>query len=610
MAADSGRAAGQPPAPAASEATPAQLAKGALRRLASAKLEPTPENYARAYADEAGGGLPLLPERALPLLERLAARAIDDVTRRDELVAALMQGRWEQAAQGIERLGAGAAAAAQAQGQAWATLIEKLARGLERGGRQWTQARKKESLQRVLDGSRSDLQRLQQRLQPLVTAWEGDTALAGAEDGQPAAEPGQAAAPPPAAGEPSSVVAGAAAPSWPPLVAALELTVRSALPVGEPRGRDVADQLSALADRVAGEGATPALVAEIEAVCHIARRLFGHRHHLLDELGRLCHELSHGLSELAEDDSWARGQCEGLQARLAEGISVRSVKAASELLAETRVRHQRLHADRNAARDALRQLIQGMLQEVGDLGEQTGLFHERIGRHAEAIERADSLESLAGVVREMVDESRAVQQRVGQAQARLQTEHAKASELEARVRELEADLRRLSEEVSTDALTQVANRRGLAQAFEAESARRARESDGAPPLSVGLIDIDNFKRLNDTLGHAAGDVALRQLAAVVRERLRPADHLARFGGEEFVVLMPATPVAEAQQALTRLQRSLTASLFMHDQKEVFVTFSAGVTDWRLGEALEATLERADEALYEAKRTGKNRTCTG
>jgi diguanylate cyclase len=619
MATDGGRAANQA---AANAATPAQLAKGALRRLASAKLEPTPENYARAYADEAGSELPLLPERALPLLERLAARATEDTARRDELVAALMHGRWEQAAQGIERLGAGASAAAQAQGQAWATLIERLARGLERGGRQWTQARKKESLQRVLDGSRSDLQRLQQRLQPLVSAWEGDTPLAGAEDA-PATDV-SAEASPEASAEGREERAAPLAPAakstpvpvevsgqaWPALAAALEFTVRTALPGSEPCGRDVADRWVALANLLGAEGATAPLVAEIDALCQIARRLFGHRHHLLDELGRLCHELSHGLSELAEDDSWARGQCEGLQARLAEGISVRSVKAASELLAETRVRHQRLHADRNAARDALRQLIHGMLQEVGELGEQTGLFHERIGRHAEAIARADSLESLAGVVREMVDESRAVQQRVGQTQARLQSEHAKASELEARVRELEADLRRLSEEVSTDALTQVANRRGLAQAFEAESARRSRESEGAPPLSVGLIDIDNFKRLNDTLGHAAGDVALRQLAAVVRERLRPADHLARFGGEEFVVLMPATPVAEAQQALTRLQRSLTASLFMHDQKEVFVTFSAGVTDWRPGEALETTLERADEALYEAKRTGKNRTCIG
>ena len=129
-------------------------------------------------------------------------------------------------------------------------------------------------------------------------------------------------------------------------------------------------------------------------------------------------------------------------------------------------------------------------------------------------------------------------------------------------------------------------------------------------LSVGLIDIDNFKKLNDTLGHAAGDVALKSLAAAVRERLRPDDHLARFGGEEFVVLLPATAVDEAQQVLTRLQRSLSEALFLHDGHEVFVTFSAGVTAWRHGETLQAALERADEALYEAKRTGKNRTCIG
>ena len=74
------------------------------------------------------------------------------------------------------------------------------------------------------------------------------------------------------------------------------------------------------------------------------------------------------------------------------------------------------------------------------------------------------------------------------------------------------------------------------------------------------------------------------------------------------MLLPGSPAAEAQQALTRLQRDLTASLFMHENREVFVTFSAGVTAWRAGEALETALERADEALYEAKRTGKNRTC--
>ncbi|MDH4051839.1 MAG: GGDEF domain-containing protein, partial [Rubrivivax sp.] len=247
--------------------------------------------------------------------------------------------------------------------------------------------------------------------------------------------------------------------------------------------------------------------------------------------------------------------------------------------------------------------------ELGELGEHTGRFEETVGRHAEAIENADTLESLAGVVREMVDDSRAVQSLVRQTQQRLQTDHDRAGELESRVRELEGELRRLSDEVSTDALTQVANRRGLMQAFEVECARVERTAAG-DPLAVGLIDIDNFKKLNDTLGHAAGDQALKLLSAAVRERLRPVDTVARFGGEEFVLLLPGTPVAEAQQTITRLQRDLSASLFMHDGRDVFVTFSAGVTAWRPGETLDVALERSDEALYEAKRTGKNRTCTG
>jgi diguanylate cyclase len=127
-------------------------------------------------------------------------------------------------------------------------------------------------------------------------------------------------------------------------------------------------------------------------------------------------------------------------------------------------------------------------------------------------------------------------------------------------------------------------------------------------LAVGLIDIDNFKKLNDSLGHAAGDVALKALAGRVKQWLRPVDHVARFGGEEFVVLLPDTAVEPAQELLTKLQRQLSASLFMHDGREVFVTFSAGVTACRAGETLDDALERADQALYEAKRTGKNRTC--
>jgi diguanylate cyclase len=329
--------------------------------------------------------------------------------------------------------------------------------------------------------------------------------------------------------------------------------------------------------------------------------------------------LTASLTDLAEDDSWAKGQCDAMRLTVEEGLTARGVKSVNELLRNTRVKQAELRSERDGARDALKQLINRMLSELDELGSQTGRFHESVGRYADVIERADTLESLAGVVREMVEESRTVQGLVDQTQRRLHDERVRATDLSQRVSELEGELRRLSDEVSTDQLTQIANRRGLLQAFDIECARLQRRavddptgaaSPGLGGLAIGLLDIDNFKRLNDDLGHAAGDEALKALAAMVAKTLRPTDVVARYGGEEFVVLLPDTPVDEGQQILTRLQRSLTGGLFMHENKQVFVTFSAGVTAFRLGERIEDALERADVALYQAKRAGKNRTLIG
>jgi diguanylate cyclase len=319
----------------------------------------------------------------------------------------------------------------------------------------------------------------------------------------------------------------------------------------------------------------------------------------------LCRELAGSLVDLAEDESWARGQAELIERQLTGPLSARGLKAAGSLLHETRQRQGQVRSERVKAREAMNAMVHRLIAEVGELGVQTGRFSDDAGRYAQAIEQADSLEVLADTVREMVDGTRAVKDRVQQTQARMSDEHARAAELSARVNQLEAELQRLSSEVSTDALTGVANRRGLTKAFEVECARAQRSGQG---LAVALLDIDNFKRLNDTLGHAAGDQALVSLAQKVQHSLRPTDHVARYGGEEFVVLLPGAGEADALQVLARLQRELTASLFIHDDKPVLVTFSAGLTLWRESDSLDGCLERADEALYEAKRTGKNRTC--
>jgi diguanylate cyclase len=394
------------------------------------------------------------------------------------------------------------------------------------------------------------------------------------------------------------------------VVAALSQVCAAALAAEDERASGLAARWRVLAQELA-QPEPPALpVAQVEALCAEAASWLGHRHLVVAELLALCRQMSGSLVELAEDDSWTQGQCAALQASLGSGPSLLALRAAGQMLDRTRAQQARLRDERSAARDALRQLLARMMDEVGALGAHAGVFELAVERHAEVVAGADSVESLAAVVQSMLEDSREVGRAVSGARQRMQEQQARAHELEDRVRALEAELRELSDQVVTDTLTQVANRRGLEQAFAIEVARSRRATGSAAALAVAVIDVDHFKQLNDRLGHLAGDHTLRSLASAIRTRLRPVDHVARYGGEEFVVLLPGTPVQAAQQALVRLQRSLSEALFMHEGEDVFVTFSAGVTLWRDGESLEATLSRADEALYEAKRTGRNRTCVG
>jgi diguanylate cyclase len=623
MPADSNKETPRPAArpPAGAKPSAAETAKAALRRLALSKLEPTPENYARAWSEE-GGPAAAAPAAALtaapaapapasakakPVYDRIAARLFDETAQREELSQALQKSDWDAARGFVER----AAESQVAQAQAWAQTIEKLARGLERGSRQWTAARKKDSLQRVLEANRSDLARLHQRVKQLVASWDGDAADDTVAVDETADDGGATSQPVEVRGGVARAAPDRSAPTalhgeWPPVLEQYDSALRSALPAGDERADALAAELRELQASLLRDGATVPLRQDAEALCERARRLLAHRHHLVDELHKLTQEMSAGLAEVAEEGSWVKGQTESLQLTLDEDApNVRAVRAASEMLAQARVRQREVRAQRDSARVALKDAIQQMLTELDALGDHTGRFSDSVARYVDTVASADSLESLAGVVRQMVEESRAVHGLVTQTQERLHDGRQRAADLEAQVRTLESELRRLSDEVSTDVLTEVANRRGLMQAFEIETARLERQGG---ELAIGLLDIDNFKKLNDTLGHSVGDTALKTLAGHVQKQLRAVDIVARFGGEEFVVLLPGVPVDEAQMTLTRLQRTLSASLFMHDGREVFVTFSAGVTRFRPGEALEAALERADEALYEAKRTGKNRTC--
>lgn len=172
-----------------------------------------------------------------------------------------------------------------------------------------------------------------------------------------------------------------------------------------------------------------------------------------------------------------------------------------------------------------------------------------------------------------------------------------------RIARLEADLAQARAMIGTDELTGCLNRRGLEAVLSREWARADRT---ASAVSIAVLDVDDFKRLNDTYGHLVGDRALVYLAHVLAAALRPTDVLARYGGEEFVVVLPHTTGAEATKATRRLRRELAGRPLRLEDSELTITFSAGVAQREPGATAQATIERADRAVYRAKVAGKNR----
>lgn len=172
---------------------------------------------------------------------------------------------------------------------------------------------------------------------------------------------------------------------------------------------------------------------------------------------------------------------------------------------------------------------------------------------------------------------------------------------ESAYRKLQRSETHIRELMLTDPLTGVANRRHLDTRMETELARRTRYGHS---LSVIMTDIDRFKYVNDTYGHTAGDVVLRAFANQLGESVRTSDFVARFGGEEFVLLLPNTEVEEAAALAERIREATKRLRF--DQPDLVLTASFGVTTARPNESIPEVLSRADEAMYLSKSTGRDR----
>jgi diguanylate cyclase len=247
--------------------------------------------------------------------------------------------------------------------------------------------------------------------------------------------------------------------------------------------------------------------------------------------------------------------------------------------------------------DSRQELDRSVVSEVQALGQQVRQARDMASLQAGVQSRLGAITTHLKVFRER-EESR---EREWEARGEQMTQRIR--DLERSCQVMEASLRQEQQLAATDVLTGVPNRLMFEQQL-AKACRQIDERGGASALL--MLDIDRFKTINDSCGHAAGDRALRIVADQLRAGLRPDDLLARYGGEEFVIVLPDTNDKDAMRLAESLCLRIERVEFRWQQKPVTITVSCGLTALRAGDTPETAFDRADSAMYLAKRGGRNR----
>lgn len=535
---------------------PSETARETLIVLASRKLAPTPENYSKVFR-EIGGTSEGASETSAPAQLELA----------------------------------------------WADLIQDLLRQLETPHKGITITRKKEGLETVLNRFAAKPDELFGKLQGLLRSW--------------AAAPTAAldAPPPPADNTPvasavktattTKTKGGDSAHAHQELILQLRELLAQSLENSLSTQPELSEEIKTLAHqvRITDNSQIFELTSKLRNFWLKLELRGGDKTKIQEGLARLLRLLVENVGELVADDQWLHGQIVTLQEIIANPIDKRVIADAERNLRDAIIKQGSLQKSLSDAKLTLKGLMTTFIDRLGDLSESTGQYHTKIEGYGQKIGGASNLADLGHILEDIMHDTRIIQDSALRSHQDLVFARKQADEAEARIRQLEQELEKVSDLVHEDQLTGVLNRRGMDETFGRELHRADRNNT---PLCVALLDIDNFKKLNDTLGHQAGDQALVHLANVIKECLRPADTVARYGGEEFVIILPDTPLQDGIDAVERLQRELTKKFFLNNNERILVTFSAGVALRKGNEDQEELVGRADKAMYIAKKTGKNR----
>lgn len=587
---------------------PSEFARETLKTLAARKFPPTPDNYAKIYAEISGTSTKEnnSAEKALHAIAERLAEMPKSAAAGIALKKAIGADDWEQCLKEIDKAFPGSGGESV---NSWSDLIRDLLRQLETPHKGLTLSRKKEGLETVLTRFSANPDTLFEKINGLIRSWSAGSPAAGGVievEGAPVPPPAQTlggvAASPAISGVPSPAASSGTGSPLQQLAELLAQTLESLLstqPELQPEVQALAQQARAIV--------TP---EQISALTKQLRQFWlkvelrgGDKAKIHEGLVRLLRLLVENIGEMVEDEDWLHGQIVILTEIIANPIDRNVIADAERSLRNAIIKQGILKQSLTDAKSTLKSLMTTFIDRLGEITASTGEYHHKIEGYSQKLSKTDNLTDLSHLLEDIMQDTRVIQASAMRSHEELSATRKQAEEAEAKIRQLEQELTQVSELVREDQLTGALNRRGMDEAFEREATRSDRSQS---PLCLALLDIDNFKRLNDTLGHQAGDSALIHLSKVIQAALRPSDSVARYGGEEFVILLPDVGLEEAAATIERLQRELTKQFFLHANERILVTFSAGVAQRAPQETQEDVIARADKAMYRAKKEGKNR----
>lgn len=578
----------------AQDQTPTDIARHALKALVQRQLPPTPENFRRAYEEVAGQR----SEDALHMLMRLLRDAGSEHARWLGLAVQLENAASKEDHATLEYLLRQLIPAGNVTSSSWGDVLKDLLKELETNRPGYTLSKKRDALDRVLANYGSDPAALSTRLQGLVSLWRGSgESLPNelVEELEPVT---------PLHRDDDGVSAPTDTAIWwrDMLVQALDFGVVGSLkllPDLERHAQQVLEQAKSAETEMESTKLGEALKGlwyKLEMNRDAQSRL----HEALLQLMRL---LMDNVAELVVDDEWMQGQIQILKDIMSHPLDIRTIYDAESALKELLFKQGKLKHSVIEAREGLKRMAEDFVARLAQMTENTEKYHVKIEGYQTQISSAGDVVELNVVLDVLMRDTHSMQMDLLRAHDELKELQTKADESQSKVHELTMEMSHLSEVAQQDFLTGALNRRGMEEAFEREFSRAERTE---LPVCVAVMDVDFFKKLNDGLGHEAGDKALQHLAHITKEALRPTDVLARFGGEEFVIILPETGIDEGIQVMQRVQRDLTKNFFLHDNQKILITFSAGVAQRQPTETQDEIIQRADEAMYRAKHAGRNR----